>query len=186
MNRIKTDQKYPEILESCDITPIFKLKESRNDFKNYRGVFRVSVFRSILDRLIYNDEYKTIDDKLTDSNVGARKGRNIRDHIFVINAITNSIVKEGEDPVDVQVYDVETCFDSLWLQEFMNDIYDAGFQNGKLPLILLENRNAKVVIKTDKEHRHKKCDRARQLLTNLASLFMKMKTIFTNIKSYQH
>ena len=41
MNRIKTDQKYPEILESCDITPIFKLKESRNDFKNYRGVFRV-------------------------------------------------------------------------------------------------------------------------------------------------
>ena len=64
------------------------------------------------------------------------------------NAITNSIVKEGEDPVDVQVYDVETCFDSLWLQECINDIYDAGFQNGKLPLILLENRNAKVAIKT--------------------------------------
>ena len=41
MNRIKMEQKYPEILETCDITPIFKLKGSRNDFKNYRGVFKV-------------------------------------------------------------------------------------------------------------------------------------------------
>ena len=32
-----------------------------------------SVFRSIL---IYNAEYKIIDKNLTDSNVGARKGRN--------------------------------------------------------------------------------------------------------------
>ena len=43
---------------------------------------------------------------------------------------------------------METCFDSLWIQECINDIYDAGFRNDKLPLILLENMNAKVAIKT--------------------------------------
>ena len=148
MNRIKDEQKYPEILEVCDITPIFKIKGSRNDFSNYRGIFRVSIFRSILDRLIYNDEYQVIDSNLTDSNVGARKGRNIRDNVFVINAITNSVVKGKEEPIDVQIYDVATCFDSLWLQECINDVFDAGFQNDKLPLLALENKTAKVAVKT--------------------------------------
>ena len=83
MNRIKKDQCYPDPLEVYNITSIWKLRGSRNDFDNYRGIFRVPVFRCILDSLIYNDEYPTVDNNLTDSNVGARKGRNIIDNIFV-------------------------------------------------------------------------------------------------------
>ena len=60
----------------------------------YRGIFRVTIFRNILDRLIFNDEYNTIEMNLTDSNVGGRKNRNIRDNIFVLNAIINSVKKE--------------------------------------------------------------------------------------------
>ena len=56
-----------------------------------------------MDRLIYNDEYENIDSNLTDCNVGARKARNIRDNIFVINAITNSVVRGKEEPIDVQI-----------------------------------------------------------------------------------
>ena len=52
------------------------------------------MLRSIIDKLIYNDEYKIIDEHLTDSNVGARKNRNIRDNIFVISAILNDIRKK--------------------------------------------------------------------------------------------
>ena len=104
--------------------------------------------RGILDKLIYNDEYKTIDDNLTDSNVGARKNRNIRDNIFVINAISNSVIKGKEEPVDIQIYDVEKCFDALWLQDCINDLFEAGLQNDKLPLLLLENLNAQVAVKT--------------------------------------
>ena len=86
----------------------------------YRGVVRVSVFRNILDRLIFNDEYETVEKHLTDSNVGGRRGRNIRDNIFVLNAITNSIRKGHEEPCDVIVTDVEKCFDGLWAQECIN------------------------------------------------------------------
>ena len=111
-------------------------------------VLFVTIFRSILDRLIYNDEYATIDSNLSDSNVGARKGRNTRDNIFVLNAVMNSIKKGKEDPVDIQVFDIEKCFDALWLQECINDIYEAGLQNDKLPLHFIENANAKVAIKT--------------------------------------
>ena len=148
MNRIKFQQLFPEVLEYCDISSIWKRKKSRNDFENYRGIFRVTIFRSILDRLIYNDEYATIDSNLSDSNVGARKGRNIRDNIFVLNAVMNSIKKGKEDPVDIQVFDIEKCFDALWLQECINDIYEAGLQNDKLLIFFIENANAKVATKT--------------------------------------
>ena len=33
----------------------------RNSFESYRGIFFVNIFRSILDKLIYNDEYENID-----------------------------------------------------------------------------------------------------------------------------
>ena len=148
MNKIKETQVFPEALETCNISSIWKKKNSRNDFENYRGIFRVNIFRSILDRLIYNDEYATIESSLTDSNVGARRGRNIRDNIFVMNAITNYVIKEKSEPIDIQVYDVEKCFDSLWLQECINDLYEAGLDNDKLPILFYENQNAKVAIKT--------------------------------------
>ena len=90
-------------------------------------IFRVTILRSILDRLIYNDEYKNIDKNLTDANVGARKGRNIRDNIFVFGAVANSVVNRKEEAIDIQVMDVEKCFDSLWLHECINDLFDAGF-----------------------------------------------------------
>ena len=85
MNRIRFEQIFPDALELCDISSVCKMRGSRHDFDSYRGIFRVTILRSILDRLIYNDEYNTIDSNLTDSNVGARKGRNIRDNIFVLN-----------------------------------------------------------------------------------------------------
>ena len=114
----------------------------------YRVVFRVTVFRNILDRLIFNDEYETLEKKLSDSNVGGRKGRNIRDNIFVLTAILNSVKKGNEEPVDVTVTDVEKCFDSLWAQECINTLYEYGLQNDKLVLLYEETKNALIAIET--------------------------------------
>ena len=101
-----------------------------------------------MDRLIYNDEYPEIDDNLRDSNVGARKGQNIRENKFVLNAINNSVINGTEEPVDVELFDVEKCFDALWMEETINDVYDAGLTNDKLVLLFLENQHAKIAIKT--------------------------------------
>ena len=148
MNRIKAEQKYPEVLEMCNISSIYKNRGSRNSFENYRGIFRVSILRTILDRLIYNDEYSIIDSQLTDSNVGARKNRNVRDNVFVLNAIMNSVINGNEKPIDIQIFDVEKCFDALWLKECINDLHESGLTNDKLPLLYLENKNAKIAVKS--------------------------------------
>ena len=148
MNRIKSEQIYPKALEIANISAIYKNKGQKNDFDSYRGIFRVPILRTILDRLIYNDSYDTIEESLSDSNVGARRGRNVRDNIFTLNAITNSIINGNEDPIDIQLFDIEKCFDTLWVEECINDLFDSGLQNDKLPLLYMENQNAEIAIKT--------------------------------------
>ena len=108
----------------------------------------IQIFRNILDKLIYIDEYPNIDKNLTDCNVGARPNRNIRDNIFVLNAIQNSVKSSNEEALDCQVYNVQTCFDSLWLEEVINCLYQVGFNNDNLPLIFLENKVAHSKLRT--------------------------------------
>ena len=142
MNKIKQKSQYSEALEPCNITTLFKNKGSRKDFFFYRGIFRVTVFRSILDRLMYNDSYPTIDEQLTDGNVGARRQRNICDNIFVLGAVTNSVINGKQPSIQAQIMDVSTCFDKLWLEQTINALYECGLTNDTLNILYQENKNA--------------------------------------------
>ena len=71
----------------------------------------------------------------------------MREHLFVINAIINSVKRGPEDPVDIGVFDVNKCFDSLWVEDCINDMFEAGLRNDKLPLLYIMNQNANIAIK---------------------------------------
>ena len=112
LNEVKEKQQFPKAFEQCNISSLHK-KGSKKDLENYRGIFRVTVLRSILDRLMYNDAYETINENLTDGNVGARKERGVRDNIFTMGAIANSVINGNSKAIQVQVMDVKKCFDKM-------------------------------------------------------------------------
>ena len=58
------------------------------------------------------------------------------------------MINGNEDAIDVQLFDIDKCFDSLWLQECINDLYKNGLTNDKLPLLFMENNNANIAVKT--------------------------------------
>ena len=115
--------------------------------ENDRGIFGASKIRSIIEKLIYEEEYDAIDDAMSDSNVGGRKKRNIRDNLLVIYACINNTLKNKKQ-MDIQFYDLAKCFDSMWTEETMNDLYDAGVRNRNFALVSLLNEKCKVKIKT--------------------------------------
>ena len=84
LNGIKFNLFIPVLVQLANITSIFKNKGSRQDLKNDRGIFILSVIRKILDKMVYRDEYDDIDHFMSDSNIGARKKRNVRNHLFVV------------------------------------------------------------------------------------------------------
>ena len=86
-------------------------------------MFNVVKLRSILDKLSYNDNYDIIDKNMSCSNIGARKNRNIRDHLFVINGILNDVNKSKKnEKVDIQIMDIRKCFDNMFYKETADDI----------------------------------------------------------------
>ena len=147
LNLVKRTQIYPSILQASNITSFYKSKGDRANLENDRGVFIVVKLRSILDKLVYNDNYSIIDESMSCSNIGARKNRNIRDHLFVINAVINDTFKKKKS-VDIEIMDIAKCFDKMWYEETGNDVFKAGVTDDKFVLLANSNKTCKVAVRT--------------------------------------
>ena len=90
-----------------------------------------------------------MDKSMSDSQVGARKMKNIRNHIWIINGIISDVLSsKSKNPIDIQIFDYKQCFDSLWLQECMNDLYTAGLDDDKFALLYNVNKTVNIAVKT--------------------------------------
>ena len=150
-NSCKLNQTIPKYMTLSNITSIFKNKGSRLSLENERGIFIQTILKKILDKLIYSDNIEQINSNMSDSNIGARKSRNIRDHVFILHGIINSVVSGGQDCVDIQIFDIQKAFDALWMDECFNDLFDvipSKNQNEKIALLYKSNINNHVAVKT--------------------------------------
>ena len=120
----------------------------KSSLSNHIGIFNLPKIRSILDKLLYSDSYKTIDQNLSYSNIGGRKSRNIGDHLFVIYGIINDVINGNAQPIDIQSMDIIKCFDKMSYYETNNDLWDAGLKSDKFYLLSELDKKCKVVVKT--------------------------------------
>ena len=73
------------------------------------------------------------------------KRKNIRNHLFIVNGIINESLKININ-VDIEILDYKQCFDSMWLDETVNDLYEAGLKNDNLNVIYNLNQENKVAV----------------------------------------
>ena len=136
-------------MRTANISAIYKGKGEISDLDSDRGIFLVNTFRTILMTMIYEDKYEIIDRSMSDSNIGARKRKNIRNHIFIVNTIIHDVLsKKSNKPVDIMVLDYKQMFDSECLYECMNDVYKAGVVDEKFVLLYEANRENFVAVQT--------------------------------------
>ena len=146
-NKVKYECEIPDFVQLTNISSIYKRRGSKNDLNNDRGIFNVASVRSIIDKLVYGDIYDIVDGNMSDSNVGGRKRRNIRENLFIINGVINYGIKEKIN-IDITLYDIMKCFDAMWYQETMNDMWDVGVQDDKFALMAKMNEKCSIAIKT--------------------------------------
>ena len=85
---------------------------------------------------------------MSDSNIGGRKKRNVRNHLFILYGVINNVIQNKEECVDLTFYDIEKCFDALWTDDVMNDMYEVCEKDDKLALMYQSNRVSHVSINT--------------------------------------
>ena len=54
---------------------------------------------------------------------------------------------KSKTPIDIQIFHYKECFDSLWLQECMNDLYSAGLDDDKFAILYNINKTVNIVVK---------------------------------------
>ena len=146
---MKEKNEIPEFVRVAEVSAIYKGKGNKNDLTNDRGVFIVTILRRILMKLIYLDVYAVLDKSMSDSQVVERKRKNIRNHLWIVNGIISDITsRKNKRPIDLQIFNYKQCFDSLWVQECMNDIYEGGLKDDKFALLHNANSSVNIVVKT--------------------------------------
>ena len=88
-NNIKNQQIIPDFLLKIFITSIPKKQKSPLNLEFERGIFLVPKLRVVLVKLIFNSIISDIENDLTNSNIGSRKGKSPRDHLFVVHSVIN-------------------------------------------------------------------------------------------------
>ena len=134
-NKIKNNMTIPDFLQNIHVTAINKKKKCPLSLDGLRGIFLVPKLRAILVKLIYNSIIDVIESHLTNSNIGSRKNKSPRDHLFVVYSVMNETLRGGE-PRDFVFYDIKECYDSLWVRRCLLDMFDNGLTLNLLNLFL--------------------------------------------------
>ena len=147
-NRLKQEHHIPSFMQFADIFAIYKGKGEKSSLENERGFFILNRFRSIMMKLIYGEKYETIDQNMSDSNIGACKNKNIRNHLFILNGLINDVLNNKGKCIDILIVDYKQCFDAMWLDECVNDLFKAGMKDDHLYLLYKANSMNQVAVKT--------------------------------------
>ena len=148
LNEIKQEGIVPYFMNVTSVTTIPKAG-SKFMLTNERGIFKVSILRTILLRLLYNRNYMMVNNNMSDSNIGARRGKSCRNHIWILNGI-NHEHHSSKKKTDLRFnfYDYKQMFDSIVLSETLSDMHSVGVNDDSLVLIKALNTNIAMSINT--------------------------------------
>ena len=148
-NLCKSEMKIPEFMKILNFVNVWKKKGDKMDIDSYRGIFITNIFKAVILKLIHQDKSKTIDSHMSDFQIGGRKGKNVRDHLFVINGkIQDTLSSVKMRPINLIVADFQLCFDGLSLPLTCKDLFDSGCKDDKLSLLYEINKTSNVAVKT--------------------------------------
>ena len=146
-NTIKTSKDLPSDWNKIWIRTLKQKKGTYKKLDNYRGIFLVRILSIIFEKLLKNKISDTLQQNISKFQNGGMKGKGAVDNLFILRGITNHANYLGKE-LWLTFYDTEKCFDSLWLEDCINSLWDLDVKDYTLCLIYLMNIKATVTIKT--------------------------------------
>ena len=146
-NSVKRSKTIPSEWSKIWIKTLKKKKESFKKLNNYRGIFIVPILSIIFEKLLKNRITPTLKQHMSNFQNGGAKGKGVVDNLFILRALFDH-AKYLNKELWLTFYDIEKCFDSLWLEDCMNSLWENGVKDDTLSLIYYLNEKANVVVKT--------------------------------------
>ena len=138
---VDAQKKPPKQWEKMKIKSLFK--DTTNRINNTRGLFLTSVVSKAKEKTIKNRN----DIQSSPFQCGGKKGVAVADHTLVLLEMINRNRYLGSDTYLVFI-DMTKCFDKLWLEDGVLELWRAGLDATDARIILEMNRKARAVIET--------------------------------------
>ena len=125
LNMIKKKWNVPFRWAEMYICTLYKQKRSWKELENHRGIFIVVIISIIFEKVLKNCITPILRENMTKFQTGGIKGKGVVDNLFIMRAlISHSLYVDR--PLFLTFYDIEKCFDSLWLEDCMNSLQENG------------------------------------------------------------
>ena len=146
VNTIRASKNLPSDWNKIWIRTLKQKKGTFRKLDNYRSIFLVPILSIIFEKILKNRISGTLQ-KIFQFQNGGMKGKGVVDNLFILRGITNHANYLGKK-LWLTFYDIDKCFDSLWLENCINSLWDLDVKDDILCLIYLMNIKATVTIKT--------------------------------------
>ena len=147
MKTVYENEYIPSEWHKAYIKNIYKGKGSKKDLNNYRGIILNSHLLKMMEKIIESKEIEKLED-MSDYQCGARKGKSVREHHFVIrNVIEEAKVKKEE--ITAVYFDISKCFDKMVLKEVMKELWLKGIRGKNWRIIYNINSENVLIPKTE-------------------------------------
>ena len=123
VNPIKKSKYNPNQWNTVWIGTLKKKKGTSKKLDNYRGIFIVPILSIIFEKLLKYRLSNTLQENISKFQNGSMKGKGGVDNLFVIRGIINHAKYRGKE-LWLTFYDIEKCFDTLWLEDCINHSSD--------------------------------------------------------------
>ena len=115
LHAVKKKWHIPARFAEMYVTIIYKQKGSWKELEGHRGIFIVVILTIIFEKVIKNRILPILSRNMTQFQTGGAKGKGVVDNLFILRGIIDYTVYLDK-PTLVTFYDIEKCFDSLWLR----------------------------------------------------------------------
>ena len=88
----------------------------------------VPILIIIFEELLINKISDTLQQNISKSQNGGMKGKGVVNNLFILRGIINQANYLGKE-LWLTFYDIEKCFDSLWLEDCINSLRDLGVKD---------------------------------------------------------
>ena len=114
---------------------MLRKKGSWKTLDNCRGIFIVAILQLIYEKVLKQIS-GVLQRNMSKSQNGGVKGKSVTDNLFILKGIIDhsKYLRKG---VFITFYDIEQYFDSLWLKDCINALWDNGVQDDSLYFIYL-------------------------------------------------
>ena len=86
---------------------------------------------------------------MTDAQIGARKNKSVRNHLFVLNFILSDVTSsKKKKPIDISIMDFRQMFDAEELPTVFNAFYESGVTDDIFALVHEANETVEFAVKT--------------------------------------